>query len=250
MSVRLNKHLASLGLCSRRKADELIAAGRVKVNGIVVTALGVTVDPQTDVIELIGSDPLESAEHALTKEPLVYIALNKPMDYITSASSDQGQSVMDLLIPEHYAGRNRQMLQTRVFPVGRLDKDSEGLVLLTNDGDLANLLTHPRYEHEKEYEVWIDQPLSRESRAILQKGMILNGTPVQGITVGDIRHQGRQYIVTVILTEGKNRQIRKMFGRLGYRIQRLKRVRIAQLRLGALSVGRWKFVKKSQIVAK
>ena len=155
--IRLQKHLADLGYASRRKAEALIAAGKVKVNGEIVTALGTKVDPKSDVVEVIGhhaggKEVGPRVAHQKTARGFVYIALHKPVGIITSASSEQGQSVMDLLQKENCIGRNkdvawRTVSDARVYPVGRLDKDSEGLVLLTNDGDLANTLTHPRFAH-------------------------------------------------------------------------------------------------------
>jgi len=135
-----------------------------------------------------------------------------------------------------------------VYPVGRLDKDSEGLLLLTNDGDLTNKLTHPKYEHEKEYDVTIDSPLTKDARKVLEHGMNLGEDGfVQGIKIIDETSKGRRHTIRVILKEGKNRQIKKMFGRLGYHVQSLRRVRMGNLKLGTLPVGRWKFVKKSNI---
>lgn len=240
--VRLQKHIADLGICSRRKAEELIQAGKVKVNGEVVSEMGIKINPEHDKVTVAG-------ELGTTKkETLVYIALNKPVDFISSASNEQGKSVLDLLSESNCIGRDKKDVEERVYPVGRLDKDSEGLVLLTNDGALTNQLTHPRYEHEKEYEVIIDKPLTRDTRAVLQKGMKLGDEFVKGIKIVKEFNKGRQTVVTVILTEGKNRQLKKMFGRLGYHVQTLRRIRIGNLKLGTLPVGRWKFVRKSKIV--
>lgn len=241
--LRLNKYLASKGYASRRGADALIEDGKVLVNGKKAET-GMQVDPKRDNIEVVGELQAPSKQN----EKLVYIALNKPVDYITSASSEQGQSVMDLLTPDKQIGKKKEPLNARVYPVGRLDKDSEGLVLLTNDGDLANQLTHPRYEHEKEYEVMIDKQLSPASRKILTKGMRLDDEVVGGIEIVKEWNQGKRTIVTVILKEGKNRQIRRMFGALGYHVISLKRTRIGQLTLGTIPPGRWKYVRKNNIV--
>lgn len=178
----------------------------------------------------------------------IYIALHKPVDYVTSSTSAQGASVMDLLQKSYGIQKNRRDIAERVYPVGRLDKDSEGLVLLTNDGELTNRLTHPRYEHEKEYEIAIDKPLSKDAETVLKNGMEIGEETVHGITIKKQEKRGQQAIVTTVLKEGKNRQIRKMFGRLGYRVLSLKRTRIGKLTLGTLPVGRWKFVKKEAIV--
>jgi len=243
MLVRLQKHIADLGITSRRKAEVLIADGKVTVNGKIVNVLGTKIDPALDTVAV--------TEHELAQpknnDP-VYIALHKPPGYITSTTSEQGQSVMDLLTPENNIKSGKRALgSARVYPVGRLDKESEGLVLMTNDGELTNLLTHPKHEHEKEYEVTITQALSRDAEKVLKKGMVLGEERVGGIKLRDSFRKGKQHVVTVVLKEGKNRQIRRMFGRLGYEIISLKRTRIGRLGLGVLPVGRWKFVKKDNI---
>ncbi len=251
--IRLNKHIAALGYCSRRKADELIAAGRVKVNGKAVREHGVKVDDQTDTIDVIGLSPSgqEKASGGSTSPnatDLVYLVMNKPVDYITSTTSTQGKSVMDLLTRENQVGKYKIKLKARVYPVGRLDKDSEGLVLLTNDGELANQLTHPSFEHEKEYEVTIDQQLKPAAKKVLESGMRLGEETVSGVKIVKEWNQGRRTIVTVIMNEGKNRQIRKMFGRLGYNVSSLKRTRMSNLTLGTIPPGKWKVVRKSSII--
>ncbi|NCO04754.1 MAG: rRNA pseudouridine synthase [Candidatus Magasanikbacteria bacterium] len=243
MKIRLQKHIAELGICSRRKAEDLIRLGQVTLNGVVVTEMGVQVDPETDAVEVVGAVPKRAGEK------LIYIALNKPIDYISSTSNEQGASVLSLLTKENNIkpklGRD---VTERVYPVGRLDKDSEGLVLLTNDGTLTNTLTHPRYAHEKEYEVMIHEPLSKDAKKILSTGMLVNDEHVNGIRIVNESILGKRVFVTVILTEGKNRQIRKMFGKLGYRIFALKRTRINKLKLLSLPPGRWRFIRKSDIV--
>ena len=240
--IRLQKHIADLGYCSRRKAEALITDGRVLVNGKRVTELGTKVDPETDKVKVVGLEAGSAKE-------FVYVILNKPVDYITSASSKQGASVMDLLTDDRQIGRHKTSLKTRVYPVGRLDKDSEGLILLTNDGELTNKLTHPRYEHEKEYEVLIDKPLTKDARVVLEKGMnIGGGERVKGIKIKKHQIRGRHTSVIVVLKEGKNRQIRKMFGRLGYKISRLRRIRLGNMNLGTLPPGRWKYITKKHIV--
>lgn len=247
--IRLQKHIANLGIASRRKAEELILAGKVKVNGVEVKEMGIKVDPENDAVEVIDHPgfPCEIESKASAKK--VYIALNKPIDVISSNSSEQGECVIDLLTKTNAIGREKREVRERVYPVGRLDKDSEGLVLLTNDGELTNQLTHPRYEHEKEYEVMIDAQLSRDAKKVLTKGMIIgDGEYVHGIKIIKEWNKGRRTIVTVLLKEGKNRQIRKMFGKLGYHVQSLKRTRINNLKLGTLPVGKWKFVKKEDII--
>ncbi|OGH86523.1 MAG: hypothetical protein A2493_03115 [Candidatus Magasanikbacteria bacterium RIFOXYC12_FULL_33_11] len=254
MLVRLQKHIADLGICSRRKAEELILARKVKVNGELVTEMGAKVDPNKDKVEVllnkITGKPYKEKEKIsqfFSKNSKVYIVLNKPVGYISSASSEQGSSVLDLLTPQNCLKKGNVM-NARVYPVGRLDKDSEGLILLTNDGELTNELTHPRYEHEKEYEVTIDGFLNKDAVNILTKGMKIDSSYVQGIKILKEFKKGRKSIITAILTEGKNRQIRKMFGNIGYNVLSLRRTRINKLKLGVLPVGKWKYVTKDKIV--
>jgi len=240
--------MSNIGICSRRKAEELILAKKVKVNGELVTEMGVKVDPEKDKVEVLSEKYFvskKSAENFDNKK--IYIALNKPVGYITSASSEQGESVLDLLTENNCMAKGRK-LETRVYPVGRLDKDSEGLVLLTNDGELTNEITHPRYEHEKEYEITIDGFLDADSRKILTTGMKITSGYVQGIKIVKEFKKGRNTIVTAILTEGKNRQVRKMFGNIGYRVMTLRRSRINKLTLGVMPVGKWKYVSRDKIV--
>lgn len=250
MQIRLQKHIADLGICSRRVAEKLIQEGAVKINGIIVNKLGTKIDPEIDNVEVLTKYTNKMEQKSNGKN--IYIALNKPIDYITSTTSIQGKSIMDLLEAQNQIGRERKTITSRVYPVGRLDKDSEGLILLTNDGDLTNKLTHPRFEHEKEYEITIDTPLSRDARKVLTKGMDI-GTEsekeyVQGIEIVKEKNLGRRTIITTVLQEGKNRQLRRMFGRLGYGVISLKRTRISKLQLGTIPTGKWKFIKKQTIL--
>lgn len=240
--------MSNIGICSRRKAEELILAGKVKVNGELVKEMGVKVDPQKDKVEVL-SDKYRPSKSKIEKfdNNKIYIALNKPVGYITSASSEQGVSVLDLLSDNNCLTKGKK-LETRVYPVGRLDKDSEGLVLLTNDGELTNVITHPRYEHEKEYEITVDGFLTNDARKILATGMKITSGYVQGIEIIKEFKKGRNTVITAILKEGKNRQIRKMFGNIGYRVMTLRRSRINKLTLGVLPVGKWKFVTRDRIV--
>ena len=240
--IRLQKYIADCGVCSRRKAEELISLGKVKLNGEVVDTMGVKVDPADAEVEVEGK------KIGKIQNKKVYIMLNKPVDYITSVSSEQGESIMELLTKDNYWKNDKQEIEERVYPVGRLDKESEGLVLLTNDGELTQELTHPKYEHEKEYEIIINSQISKDAKKVLETGMDIGDEFVKGIKILDEQKIGRRVIVNVILQEGKNRQIKKMFGRLGFNIMGLRRIRINKLKLGTLPVGRWRFVKREQII--
>ncbi len=244
MQIRLQKYIADQGICSRRKAEQLIAEGKVEVNDEVVKEMGIKIDPDKDNVKVLDSRIFEKKD-----SKKVYIAMNKPVDFITSSSSDQGQSVLDLLTVENYWKPYKPNVSFRVYPVGRLDKDSEGLVLLTNDGDLTNQLTHPSFGHEKEYEATLTDKLTKDVKKILEGGMdIGEGEYAQGIKIIKEFNKGRRFIITIILKEGKKRQIRRMFGRLGYDLLSLRRSRIGNLKLGTLPTGRWRFVDKEDIV--
>ncbi|EKD67437.1 MAG: hypothetical protein ACD_48C00407G0001 [uncultured bacterium] len=247
--IRINKYIADLGICSRRKSDDLIIQGEVKLNGEVVTDLGTKVNTEKDIVTVQNV----SYEPRTQNSELFYIALNKPIDVISSASNEQGTSVLDLITKEQYYKPKFEddvlkIEGIRLYPVGRLDKDSEGLILLTNDGELTNELTHPRYEHEKEYEVTIDKNLTQDAKKLLTKGMLIEGEYYGGMQIEKEWNQGRRVVLTIIIKEGKNRHIRKMLGQLGYNVSVLRRIRIGKLTLGTLTIGRWKFVKQSDII--
>ena len=223
--IRLQKFLADAGVASRRKAEELITAGKIKVNGSVVTKLGTSINPDKDQVEYNDQIIKQSDEK-------IYIALNKPLGYVSSATDNEGQSVLNLV-------KTKQ----RVYPVGRLDKDSTGLMILTNDGELTNKITHPRYGSEKEYFVVLDADLKPDHIKKLEKGMTLEGKRVQGIKVVSAQNKSAR----LILKEGINRQIRKMMGKLGYKVIKLKRIRIGKLELGDLKEGESKKIKRTDI---
>ncbi|MEI6626997.1 MAG: pseudouridine synthase [bacterium] len=225
MPTRLQKVLANAGIASRRKAEEIIAHGHVKVNGQIVKEMGVTVEEGVDKIE-VDNRPIKASQRK------IYIALNKPEGYICSASSEQGPSVLEL-VP----------LRERIYPIGRLDKDSCGLVILTNDGEFANKLTHPKFEKEKEYRVILSRPLERKDTEKLAQGMELDGEKLLPIHLASYRGK----LVNLILHEGVNRQIRRQMGQLGYGVMRLERVRIGHLKIGNIREGKWRFINKSEI---
>ncbi len=218
--MRLQKYLSSAGFCSRRKGEEYIRDGLVKVNGIIVTELGTKVDPQNDRIEV---------NETLVKEgqKKVYIALNKPREYVTSCDHPGEKIVLDLVdIPE------------RIYPVGRLDKDSTGLLLLTNDGRLHHRLSHPSFDHEKEYEVAVASHITDGALRSLEKGMPMMGTKTRPAKIK--RLSSKRF--KIILKEGRNRQIRRMVGKVGGRVIGLKRIRISNIKLGKLSEGSWRYL--------
>ncbi|MFH1292064.1 MAG: pseudouridine synthase [bacterium] len=232
--MRLQKFIANQGICSRRQAEELIKAGKIKVNN-QIAELGDKINPDDDCVEVGG-------KLIRIKNQKVYIILNKPIGYITSTTNKQGKSVIDLISVDD------KKKYGRLFPVGRLDKDSQGLVLLTNDGELTNLLTHPRYEHIKKYQVVLKNRLEPKDIEILQTGMNVKGEKFRGIEVKTIKKIGKKFLATIILKEGKNRQIRRMFGNLGYIILDLRRIGLGKLKLKNLPLGKYNFLEKQDII--
>jgi 23S rRNA pseudouridine2605 synthase/23S rRNA pseudouridine2604 synthase len=223
--MRLQKFLSAAGVCSRRRGEEYINAGRIRVNGQVVTLLGTKIDPVNDRITVDGN-PVQLAEN------LIYIALNKPRGYVTSCDHPGEKTVLDLVnVPE------------RVFPIGRLDKDSTGLLILTNDGPLHHRLAHPSFDHEKEYEVTVDRPIPDSALERIQKGLPLMGTvtrPAQVQRLSAVRFR-------IVLKEGRNRQIRRMVRKVGGHVKALRRIRMADVRLGSLREGDWRHLSETEM---
>ncbi|UCH22537.1 MAG: rRNA pseudouridine synthase [Deltaproteobacteria bacterium] len=224
--MRLQKFLSSAGVCSRRKGEEYIRSGRVKVNDRIVKELGTKVDPQTDQIAVNGNTVELNHDN-------IYIALNKPKGYIASCSRRQADEkiVMDLLD-----------ISLRIYPIGRLDKDSSGLLLLTNDGELHHRLLHPSFDHEKEYEVTVDRPVADGALRKLAQGLPMMGTKTRAAKIK--RLSARRF--RIILQEGKNRQIRRMVRKVGARVSRLKRVRVANIKIGRLAEGSWRHLTEKE----
>jgi len=222
--IRLQKFLSQAGIASRRKAEELIIAGKIKVNGEIVKKLGTTINEDDEIVYQGKKITLDNKK--------VYIALNKPVGYISSASDSQGKSVLNLI-----------KIKEKVYPAGRLDKDSSGLLILTNDGELAQKLTHPSFGGEKEYFITLDQDLKQEDIKKLQRGLTISGKKLQGVKVVSAKNKSAR----LILKEGINRQIRRMMGKLGYTVIKLKRIRIGKLELGNLEEGKSKFIKPEDL---
>jgi 23S rRNA pseudouridine2605 synthase len=218
---RLNKVLAHAGVGSRRRCDDLIRRGRISVDGVVVRELGVQVDPATQEIA-VDQQPLKS-------EHLVYWLVNKPRGYLCTNHDPAGRPLAVDLVPH---------VHQRVYTVGRLDEDSEGLLLLTNDGDLANKLTHPRYGVEKTYVVQVAGRPSPEDIDQLLKGVYLSDGHVRARSVRRLKTQGESAWLQIILNEGKNREIRRMLARLKHKVMRLKRMAMGSIVLGRLASGK------------
>ena len=216
--IRLQKFLSEAGACSRRKGEAHILAGDVSVNGMVVSTLGTKVDPETDVVHLKGV-PVGKPDRQ------IYVMLNKPEGVVASCEH-RGEPVVTDLVD----------LPVRLFPVGRLDKDSTGLLLMTNDGRIHHRLSHPSFDHEKEYDVTVRWPLDDKALAAMEKGMPLSGVMTRPARV----HRLANNRFRIVLMEGKNRQIRRMVKKVGNRVVRLHRIRVANLKLCDLAKGSWR----------
>lgn len=277
--IRLQKILAEAGVASRRECEELILAGRVTVNGVTVDSLPAWVDPKQDLVAVDG-ERVSTIDRGKGTGSYVYVILNKPRKVVSTTSDPQGRRcVTDLVdLPEH--------LSARLYPVGRLDADSTGLILLTNDGPLTQLLTHPSHEVPKRYHVWVRGRVTPEDLEKLSKGLMLvakrvrpgrmsgtisdkssamgqkdlPGLPGAGVkraraaqvTIAgyergrDNTHHTR---LSVVLREGQNRQIRRMLARLGYKVRRLQRISIGPIKLKGLALGQWRLLTHGEIRA-
>ena len=230
--IRLQKYMANCGLGSRRFCETLISAGRVKVNNLVVKELGTKINPDHDKIECNGKN--------LILEKLITLMLNKPQKVICSSNDPQKRiRVIDLIddLPE------------RIYTIGRLDYMSEGLILITNDGELANSIMHPRHEVEKKYHVWINKELSKKEIDQTIKGINDKGDVLKFVDVDIIKKSkdGFKYLVT--LKEGKNRHIRRMVDKIDKKILRLQRISIGPIKLNDLKYGKYRRVKPSELKA-
>ena len=229
MRERLQKILSSRGVASRREAEKMILRGLVTVDG-VPASLGDTADPAENRIEIDGK-PLPG------NAPRVYLMLNKPRGYVTTLSDEKGRPNAAQLV---------QDCGTRVYPVGRLDMNSEGLLLFTNDGELSNRITHPSGEVEKEYEVKV-RGFCPESEALLSRPIELDGRPIRKPGVVPLQASGHTARFRITIHEGRNRQIRRMAQAAGLEVIRLKRVREGKLQLGDLPVGKWRYLTEEEV---
>lgn len=229
-TVRINKYIADAGVCSRREADKLIAAGEITVNGEVVKELGLKVS-HTDMVKYKGK--------LLKKERFIYILLNKPKDYITTTNDESGRKTVLELI----AGACNE----RVYPVGRLDRNTTGLLLFTNDGELTKRLTHPSFNVNKTYVAELDSAISKEQLQLLMDGVELE----DGISKFDTAEYDKQTnshrTVVVNIHSGKNRIVRRMFESQGFEVKKLDRTHFASLKKGSVTRGKWRFLAPKEV---
>ncbi len=228
--MRLNKYIAHAGIASRRKADELTINGNVKINGLTMREPGYNVKPG-DVVEVNG-------QRISGQEKMEYVLLNKPKGYITSMQDEKGRPVVTELVAD---------VDARLFPVGRLDYNTSGMLILTNDGDLTYRLTHPRHQVTKTYRALVSGVLSKEKLFRLRKGVDIGGFVTSPAQVKVIRQAERSAVVDITIHEGKNRQVRKMFAAVGNPVQELQRTAIGELYLGRLKEGHYRKLTRSEI---
>ena len=222
--MRIQKFLSAAGICSRRRGEAFIKAGRVFLNGQIIVELGTKIDPENDQISVDGKP--------IKYEPsMLYIALNKPVDYVTSCRHPGEKIVLDLVD-----------VAQRVYPIGRLDKDSSGLLLLTNDGRLHHKLSHPSFNHEKEYDVTVAKPIPDGALQKMAEGLPMMESKTRPAKVQRIA--SRRF--RIILKEGKNRQVRRMVRKVGNQVTSLKRIRVAGIKLGQLPPGKWRHLTEKE----
>ena len=229
MEIRLNKFMANAGICSRRVADEYIQKGLVTVNDVVVTELGMKITPK-DIVKYNGE--------IVTTEKKCYILLNKPKDTVTTSDDPNGRkTVMDLV---------KGACEERIYPVGRLDRNTTGVLLLTNDGDLAAKLAHPQYVKKKIYQVWTDKPISEEDMQHIADGVELDDGPIHADAVSYVSPTDRKQ-AGIEIHSGRNRVVRRIFEALGYHVVKLDRVYFAGLTKKNLARGRWRYLTQEEV---
>jgi len=231
MEERLHKVLARAGVGSRRKAEQLIQQGRVTVDGKVITVMGVKINPQHHRIAVDGK-PITLSEQK------IYLLLHKPKGYVTTLHDPQGRPIVTSLL---------HGIQTRVFPVGRLDLDTEGALLLTNDGELAQRILHPRYEIKKTYIARVAGRPSPEKLASLEQGIDLEGRKTWPAQLKVVATKPTNTIIEIIIHEGRKRQVRKMFEAIGHKVIALKRIAYGDLKLGKLPPGAFRFLTQKDL---
>ena len=227
--VRLNKYIANSGICSRREADKLIENGEIKVNGKIIKELGHKINP---------GDKVVYKGKVLKREKFIYILLNKPKDFITTTNDPQDRKTVMDLIKTH--------VHERVYPVGRLDRNTTGLLLLTNDGALSEVLSHPSYNIKKVYEVQLDKPIQEMDLALLEAGLELEDGPVRVDDFAVISPDNR--IIGLEIHSGKNRIVRRIFEKLEYKVVKLDRVMYSFLTKKDLPRGKWRFLKEYEVI--
>ncbi len=231
-NIRLNVFLSRCGICSRREADQFISEGRVSVNGNITTVLGTKVILGKDKVKVDGIPIKLPRKHS-------YFILNKPTGVVTTLKDPKKRRDIGMFIKE---------IGIRLYPIGRLDYNSEGLLILTDDGELAHRIQHPRYKIQKEYLVTVDKPLSTSDIANIRKGIELDDGFLKVLSIKKVVGAKPDPSYKIIITEGRNRIIRRLFEKLGFKIVRLERISIGGIRIGKLKVGAWRKLRAEEIV--
>ncbi len=231
MQIRLNKFLAQAGVASRREVDKMIAEGKIKVNGQVVQVLGYKIDDKKDRVEVEG-------RRVEREEGLVYLMLNKPPGYLVTLKDNFQRPTIQQLLPS---------LRERVFPVGRLDYDSSGLLLMMNDGELAYRLTHPRFKVPKAYLVKVRGEPDPSELARLEKGIYLDGKKTAPAKIAQIRSDPKKNLFKIEIYEGRKREVKRMFQAIGHKVLQLQRTNFGGLKLGSLKAGKWRYLTRKEI---
>jgi 23S rRNA pseudouridine2605 synthase len=225
-TIRLQKYLADCGIASRRKAEQLISRGEVSVDGKTITEMGFKLDPARQEVRFRG-------ERVVAKKKHTYVLLNKPKGYVTTMSDPQGRPIVTSLLKD---------VEARVFPVGRLDIDTEGALLLTDDGELAHKILHPRHESTKTYEVLVKGLVRRGDIEKLEQGIEIDGRKTWPATISKVKRQRAACLIEISIHEGRKRQVRKMFFAIGHPVINLKRIAYGKLQLGSLKSGDYRFL--------
>lgn len=229
--IRLQKYIANAGIASRRNAEKLIAEGRVAVNGEIIREMGVCIDENYDTVEVDG-------EKITSAEKKYYIMLNKPAGFVSTVSDDKGRPTVTELVSD---------VSARLYPVGRLDYDTEGLLLMTNDGDLTYKITHPKHDVKKTYVAEVTGNVTMDTVTQLRRGVVIDGfktAPAEVEVIGATQYGTK---IEITIHEGKNRQVRRMFEALGCIVKKLKRTGEAGLVLGHLPMGKWRKLSESEV---
>lgn len=232
MIVRLQKYLAEAGIASRRASEQIIRAGRVKVNGTTVREMGTKIDPSRDTVLVDGT--------TVKTKRKIYLALNKPVGYISSRRDPEGRQTITALLPKEWAN---------LYTVGRLDYNTEGLIFLTNDGQFALRLTHPRYGVRKKYQAIVEGQIEPEAVARLTRGVLHEGDRLKAERARILKANRTQSVVELELAEGKNREARRLFESQGLTVTGLKRIQIGPIKLGELPKGRWRALTPNEVRA-
>ncbi len=230
--MRLQKYLADCGVASRRKSEELIAQGLVRVNGESVTQMGAQIDPERDTVTYKGN-------MVTPQKNKVYIMLNKPAGFVSTCSDDKGRATVMELVRD---------IKERLYPVGRLDFTTEGLLLMTNDGELANVLTHPRHSVEKKYLAVVSGAVTDEEIKKLEGGIDLDGYKTNRAVFHVVSASTERTEILCVITEGKNRQLRRMFEAVGKEVKYLKRVGVGEIKLGNLKKGQYRRLTADEVL--